>query len=97
MFRLVGVRDGRCLGASAPLGVPTNLKARRAAAVDRQVDKRPADRHHRPDRPLGQVDQGHRSKRVDLAAEGELASAGDDHHHDIHLVVSMRLDAIAHA
>jgi hypothetical protein len=34
---------------------------------------------------------------VDLAADGQLASARPDHHHDLHLVVSMRLDAIARA
>jgi hypothetical protein len=34
---------------------------------------------------------------VDLAAEGQLAAAGDGHHHNLHLVVLMRRDAIAHA
>jgi hypothetical protein len=75
--------------------VAANLKARRATAVDRQVGKRSVDRHHCPDRPLRQVDKGHRGERVDPAFEGELAPASHDHHQDRHLVVSMRLDPIA--
>jgi hypothetical protein len=80
-----------------PLGVATNLKAGRATAVDRQVGKRAVDCHHGPDRPLGHVDKGHRGERVDLAVEGQLTPAGHDHHQDLHLVVSMRLDAIPQA
>jgi hypothetical protein len=62
--------------------------------VDRQVSKR-VDRHHRPDRPLAHVNKGHRGERVDLAVEGELAPPGHDHHQDLHLVVAVRVDAIA--
>ena len=57
---------------SASLGRPTQLQSRPSAAMDRQVSERPVDRHHRPDRPLGQVGEGHRGKRVDLAVEGQL-------------------------
>jgi hypothetical protein len=43
------------------------------------------------------VDQRHRRQRVDLAAEGQLAAARHDHHHNVHLIVTVRLDLIAHA
>jgi len=80
---------------SASLGLPTQPQSRRSAAMDRQVGERPVDRHDRPDRPLGQVGEDHRGERVDLAVEGQLAPAGDNHHQHVDLVVAVRLDAIA--
>ena len=65
--------------------------------MDRQVCQRPIDRHNRPDRPPGQVRKDHRGERVDLAVQGQLAPAGDDHHQHVDLVVAVRLDAIAPA
>jgi hypothetical protein len=82
---------------SASLGLPTQPQSRRSAAMDRQVGERPVDRHHRPDRPLGQVGEDHRGERVNVAVEGQLAPAGDDHHQHVDLVVAVRLDAVAPA
>ena len=83
--------------ASAWLGRPTQLQSCPPAAMDRQVGERPIDRHHRPDRPLGQVGEDHRGERVDLAVKGQLTPTGDHHHQHLDLVVAVRLDTIAPA
>jgi hypothetical protein len=43
------------------------------------------------------VGEDHRSERVDLTVEGQLAPAVDHYHQHVDLVVAVRLDAIAPA
>jgi hypothetical protein len=43
------------------------------------------------------VSDEHWGQLVDLAVQGQLVPAGDDHHQHLDLVVAVRLDAIAWA